>query len=249
WVNWLTLYGLEGLKSLPAGRPVIWNLAPLLAVISFLLAHSPQHFGYLRSRWCLELIVRKINTLLNISLSQSTLYRYFCRTGVVWRRAAPTLRLSDPEHEEKMAKILEALSNASEKPPVFYEDEVDIDLNPKIGADWCLRGQQKRVATPGKNQKYYLAGCFNAKTKEITCVGGLKKNSDLFIKLLDDISNQSVSAKTITLILDNYCIHKSRKVMAWLEKNPKFSLLFLPVYSPWLNKIERLWQSLHETVT
>ncbi|WP_175486190.1 transposase, partial [Xenorhabdus japonica] len=24
---------------------------------------------------------------------------------------------------------------------------------------------------------------------------------------------------------------------------------FLPVYSPWLNKIERLWQSLHETVT
>ncbi|CNC19622.1 transposase [Yersinia pseudotuberculosis] len=33
--------------------------------------------------------------------------------------------------------------------PVFYEDEVDIDLNlnPKIGADWCMKGQQKRIAT------------------------------------------------------------------------------------------------------
>ncbi len=42
WVNWLTLYGLEGLKSLPAGRPAIWNLAPLLSVISFLLNTFPK---------------------------------------------------------------------------------------------------------------------------------------------------------------------------------------------------------------
>ncbi|WP_237388482.1 IS630 family transposase [Xenorhabdus sp. Sc-CR9] len=249
WVNWLTLYGLEGLKSLPAGRPAIWNLAPLFTVISFLLQHSPQHFGYLRSRWSLELITLKINELLNTSLSQSTLYRYFCRTGIVWRRAAPTVKLPDPEYDEKMAKISETLSNASEKHPVFYEDEVDINLNPKIGADWCFKGQQKRVVTPGKNQKHYLAGCLNAKTKEITYVGSLRKNSDLFIKLLDEINNQYVSAKTITLILDNYCIHKSRKVRVWLAKNPKFNLLFLPTYCPWLNKIERLWQSLHETVT
>ncbi|WP_045970488.1 IS630 family transposase [Xenorhabdus doucetiae] len=249
WVNWLTLYGLEGLKSLPAGRPAIWNLAPLLSVISFLLQHSPQHLGYLRSRWSLELITLKINEILNISLSQSTLYRYFCRAGIVWRRAAPTLKLPDPEYDEKMAKISEALSNASGKHPVLYEDEVDINLNPKIGADWCFKGQQKRVVTPGKNQKHYLAGCLNAKTKEITYVGGLRKNSDLFIKLLDEINHQYTSAKTITLILDNYCIHKSRKVRVWLAKNPQFNLLFLPSYSPWLNKIERLWQSLHETVT
>ncbi|WP_445772206.1 transposase, partial [Rheinheimera sp.] len=31
--------------------------------------------------------------------------------------------------------------------------------------------------------------------------------------------------------------------------NPKFKLLFLPVYSPWHNKIEKLWHALHETIT
>ncbi len=46
-----------------------------------------------------------------------------------------------------------------------------------------------------------------------------------------------------------YGIHKSQKVKDWLVRHPKFTLLFLPVYSPWLNKIERLWQSLHETIT
>ncbi len=232
WVNWFTLYGLEGLKSLPAGRPAIWDLTPLLAVVSFLLQHSPQHLGYLRSRWSLEIITCNINELLNSSLSRSTRYRYFCRTGIVWRRAAPTVKLPDPEHNEKMAKIAEALSNASEQHPVFYEDEVDINLNPKIGADWCFKGQQKRVVTPGKNEKHSLAGCLNAQTKEITYVSGLRKNSDLFIKMLDELNRQHHRAKTITLILDNYSIHKSGKVMAWLAKNPKVNLLFLPVYSP-----------------
>ncbi|MDC9624071.1 IS630 family transposase, partial [Xenorhabdus sp. XENO-7] len=249
WINWLTLYGLEGLKSLPAGRPATWNLTSLFPLLSFLVQHSPQQFGYLRSRWSLELFIIQIKELIKVKFSKSTFYRYLCQAGIVWRRAAPTLKLPDPEYDEKMAKITEALSNSSEPHPVFYEDEVDIHFNPKIGSGWYFKGQQKRIVTPGKNQKHYLAGCLNALTGKITYVGGLHKNSELFINLLDEINRQYSSAETITLILDNYGIHKSRKVMDWLARNSKFNLLFLPAYSPWLNKIERLWQSLHETVT
>ncbi len=68
------------------------------------------------------------------------------------------LRIRDPHKDEKMAVIHKALDECSAEHPVFYEDEVDIHLNPKIGADWQLRGQQKRVVTPGQNEKYYLAG-------------------------------------------------------------------------------------------
>ena len=39
---------------------------------------------------------------------------------------------------------------------MFYEDEVDIDLNPKIGADCMRKGQQKRIVTPGQNQKLWF---------------------------------------------------------------------------------------------
>ncbi|OCQ52103.1 Integrase core domain protein [Photorhabdus australis subsp. thailandensis] len=67
--------------------------------------------------------------------------------------------------------------------------------------------------------------------------------------MLDELNHQYPRAETLTLILDNYGIHKSQKVKEWLARHPKFTLLFLPVYSPWLNKIERLWQSLHETIT
>ncbi|CEK21586.1 transposase [Xenorhabdus nematophila AN6/1] len=249
WVKGFRLYGLEGLNSLPAGRPAVWDLTPLDNILFFLLQQSPQELGYLRSRWSLELINKTLNELFNISLTSSTLYRYFVQEDIVWRRASPTVKQPDPEYNEKMAKITEAKANISERHPVFYEDEVDIDLNPKIGADWCFKGQQKRIVTPGKNEKYYLAGCLNAQTKEITYVKGEKKNSDLFIKMLDELNARHPHAETITLILDNDCIHKSHKVKNWLTQHGRFTLLFLPVYSPWLNKIERLWQSLHETVT
>ncbi len=63
-----------------------------------------------------------------------------------------------------MAVIHKALDECSAEHPVFYEDEVDIHLNPKIGADWQLRGQQKRVVTPGQNEKYYLAGALHSGT-------------------------------------------------------------------------------------
>ncbi len=47
------------------------------------------------------------------------------------------------------ANIEAALLHCDADNPVFYEDEVDIDLNPKLGADWMFRAQQKLVVTLG----------------------------------------------------------------------------------------------------
>ena len=148
-----------------------------------------------------------------------------------------------------MATINEALGRCSADHPVFYEDEVDIHLNPKLGADWMLRGQQKKVATPGQNRKHYLAGALHAGTGNVTYVASDSKDTDLFLSLLQTLKRTYRRARSITLILDNYIIHKSKKAQRWLAKNPKFIVLYQPVYSPWVNQIERLWHALHETIT
>lgn len=80
-----------------------------------------------------------------------------------------------------MTAINLALASCNAEHPVFYEDEVDIHLNPKIGADWQLRGQHKRVVTPGQNEKYYFAGALHSSTGKVSYVGGNSKSSALFI--------------------------------------------------------------------
>ncbi|EOD8900031.1 TPA: IS630 family transposase, partial [Klebsiella pneumoniae] len=221
----------------------------ILQLLPLLVQRSPKDFGWLRSRWSTELLALVVNRLFDVTLHRSTLHRYLRQADMVWRRAAPTLKIKDPHYEEKRLVIEQALAQEQTTHPVFYQDEVDIDLNPKIGADWMPKGQQKRIATPGQNQKHYLAGALHSGTGRVHYVSGSSKSSDLFISLLERLRRTYRRAKTITLVADNYIIYKSRKVERWLEENPKFRLLFLPTYSPWLNPIERLWLSLHETIT
>ncbi|CNF75247.1 IS630 orf [Yersinia similis] len=110
--------------------------------------------------------------------------------------------------------------------PVFYEDEVDIDLNPQIGADWQKKGKQKRIPTPGKNEKHYLAGALHAGTGRVDYVSGASKNFGLFINMLRKLKRTYRRAKTITLIVDDYIIHKSKKTLEWLKSNPKFIVIY-----------------------
>lgn len=103
------------------------------------------------------------------------LWRWLPAAGLVWRRAAPTQRIRDPHKDEKMAVTGAALKQCSQEHLVFYEDEVDIHLNPKIGTDRQVRGQQKRVVTPVQNEKYYLAGALHNDTGKVSYVGGAAK--------------------------------------------------------------------------
>ncbi|AYA41052.1 IS630 family transposase [Xenorhabdus nematophila] len=249
WVNWYTLYGIEGLQSLPSGRPRQWPVESICLLLRQLISHSPEVFGYQRSRWSSELLAIQVHEITGYPLHASTIRRWLPQANIVWRRAAPTLRIRDPHKEEKLRAINDALEKCNPDHPVFYEDEVDIHLNPKIGADWQLRGQQKRVITPGQNEKYYLAGALHSGTGKVSYVGSNNKDSSLFIKLLAHLKATYRRAKSITLIVDNYIIHKSQKTQQWLAQNSKFRLIYQPIYSPWINHIEKLWLALHETIT
>lgn len=249
WLNWYHEGGLEALRSQRPGRPPSLPIRHIIRVLQVLIQFSPQDLGYQRSRWSTELFAIEINRLLGLNIAASTLRRWLPREGIVWRRVAPTLRIKDPDYDIKVEQVKQALAGCCQDNPVLYADEVDIDLNPKLGADWTLRGQQKKVVTPGINEKHYLAGALHAATGQVTYVAGYKKNSALFISLLEVLRRRYRRARNITLILDNYVIHKSRVVQSWLADNPKYILVFQPVYSPWINKIELLWHKLHETVT
>lgn len=117
WVNWFTLYGLEGLKSLPPGRGRRWPFEHICSLLRQLTKHSSSDFGYHRSRWSTELLTIKINEITDCNLHASTVRRWLPSAGLVWRRAAPTLRIPDPHKEEKMAVIAKALAQCSAEYP------------------------------------------------------------------------------------------------------------------------------------
>ena len=244
-------FGVRGLEPQRRGRSDWKATDKVLSELENLVKSTPREHGYIRSRWSSELLARVLGERLGIAVHATTIRRWLERLTIVWRRARPTLRMRDPRRGARMRAVNRALARGEADPytEVFYVDEADVDLNPRLGACWTPRARQAEVVTPGTNRKNYLAGALHAQSGRVVCVEHQCKDSLLFIRLLHELKRTYRRARNIVLIVDNYCIHKSRVTQSWLARNPKFELVFQPPYCPWVNVIERLWKALHDTVT
>ena len=214
---------------------------------------SPRTFGLLRSRWTCATVVVLLLELHQLRVSRETVRRWLHQENLVWRRPRPVLRPQDPRRASKLRALRQLLRQLPVDEVAVFEDEVDINTNPKIGSMWMARGQQETVETPGNNSKRYLAGSVNWRTGTLIVTEGEKRNADLFLAHLDELRRRFRLYRKIHVICDNACFHKaatSKKVQAYLAKwGDRIVLHYLPTYAPETNPIERLWWHLHEEVT
>ena len=157
WINWFTLSGAEGLKSLPSGRGRRWPFEHICALLRELIKHSPGDFGYQRSRWSTELLAIKICEVTGCPLHASTIRRWLPAAGLVWRRAAPTLRIRDPHKEEKWSLSMKHWRNAVRKTPCFTKMRWIFTSIPKLAqtgsyvgskSAWSRRARMKSTISP-----------------------------------------------------------------------------------------------------
>ena len=80
----------------------------------------------------------------------------------------------DPDHAAKLAAIRELLTTLPADETAVFMDEVDVNLNPKVGCQWMKRGEQAVVETPGTNEKRYLAGSIHWRTGRVILTGTSK---------------------------------------------------------------------------
>ena len=222
--------------------------------VRWILAGTPQDFGHRRPTWTRALLIETAKRYTGgVAVSRTTMGRVLRAIRARRGRAKPTAPCpwSKARRAKRMA-LIHALVDAL--PPgeaCVWEDEADIDLNPRIGADWTLPGEQRTVPTPGKNVKRYFAAAMDARTDRLAWVKGERKNSRLFIDLLKRLLAAYVDRAVIHVVLDNYGIHSSKQTRTWLEQfGGKFRLHFLPPYDPDDNRIERkVWREVHANVT
>lgn len=224
-----------------------------LATLYDVVASSPQEYGWRRPTWTREILVETLVRETGVRIHVSTMSTALRLIGARLGRPKPTVGCpwSKRAKNKRLREIQQLIDNLPDDEVAVYEDEVDIHLNPKIGPDWMVRGQQKEVLTPGKNVKRYLAGAVDSRTNQLIWVAGEKKDSMLFILLLWELVQHYSDAKVIHVILDNYSIHSTRQVELSLatEHGQRLRLHFPPPYCPDHNRIERVWRDLHADVT
>ena len=221
--------------------------------VRWILQGTPRDYLHRRPTWTRALLIETAERYTGVRVSKTTMGRVLKTIGARRGRAKPLAPCpwSQARKTKRMALIHALVDALPPDETCVWEDEADIDLNPRIGADWTLPGEQRTVMTPGQNVKRYFAAAMDATNDRLVWVKGEKKNSRLFIALLKKLLEVHADKKVIHVVLDNYGVHSSKQTRAWLGQfGGKFRLHYLPPYDPDDNRIERkVWREVHANVT
>jgi putative transposase len=250
WKDRFEQEGLDGLLDRPRGAPrrfgTLWPALVAAWVVGFL----PRAFGFLRSRWCCETLALLLWQRYEVDVSRETIRRWLHRENLVWRRPRPVLKRTDPRRQARLEKLRALLRNLPDDETAVFEDEVDLALNPEIGFMWMERGQQAEVATPGDNDKCYLAGSLHWRTGLLITTVGPKRDAALFVAHLEELLSRLRRYKKIHVICDNARFHTARVVQEfYAQHQDRLEFHPLPLYAPECNPVERVWWRLHEAIT
>jgi transposase len=253
WVKRFAAEGMEGLGGHKPGRPFRFAAYWGAVVVGWVTEKAPRDFGFLRSRWCCEAVALLMLTTHDVEVSRETVRRWLRQGGLVYRRPRPVVGPKDPDRQAKLDALRGLLAGLPADETAVFQDEVDINTNPKIGSMWMARGRQATVETPGNNEKRYLSGSIHWRTgKVFVTEGAVKQGRDtpLFLAHLDELRSRLRRYRKIHVICDSARCHTSEAVAVYLwDHRERIELHLLPKYSPDCNPIERVWWNLHDRIT
>jgi len=225
--------GLEAVVGSRRPRAAAWSAWWVALAVQWVTLRSPTDCGFVRSRWTCATVVVLLREDYGVRVSRETVRRGLRRADLVWRRPRPVLRPKDPLRAEKLRGIRTLLRNLPANETAVFQDEVDVNTNPKIGAMWMPKGRQAEVPTPGTNVKRYLAGSLHWRTGQLLLSRpGKRRNADLFLAHLDELRRRLRRYRVIHVIGDNARFHdpaRCRKVREYLRRwGGRIQLHFLP---------------------
>ena len=170
--------------------------------------------------------------------------------GLSYTRPTYTLDKADPKKQEQFRKTFETLKKLLEGDitTILFEDESMIRDYQAIMKTWFPKGKQRIIPTYGKHEGVKLVGFLDYETGHVYVEEHKKYDAEVFLQFLKNVLCQYPNGK-IVIILDNAKIHHAKLLKEFLEENRnRLEFVYLPPYSPNLNKIEELWGWLKDSV-
>lgn len=228
---------LEGLKDKPrTGKPPLISPAQKTSVIA--LACTRPSDG--STRWTIRklakatgLSVGAVHMILNEGQIKPHKTHYWCGKS------------PDPEFEEKQAAILGLYLDPPDNALVLAVDE-------KSQIQALDRTQPELPMKPGKPRRHTATYTRHGTTCLLAALSVHEGNVEgrcvdrhthkeflAYLKYL----YRKYPRKQLHVILDNFSVHKHKKVTEWAAKRRRLTLHFTPTYASWLNQVE-IWFSI-----
>jgi len=175
----------------------------------------------------------------------NTIVNLLRKNEFVWKRTRHSLKKRDEtafRQAQTDIALLRGKADAGEIVLAYLDEAGFSAIHPNRSAWTKICFQHLIPAIRGKRLNVLAAMMSTGELESTQFTGSM--TSEILIEFLDEVCSKYTIS--ITFILDNASMHRSKKVskhMIELEKKG-IKLYFLPPYSPELNRIEKLWQQM-----
>jgi len=199
--------------------------------------------------WTLQRVADYMTEHTGITVSSETIRRLLARQEIVFSQPQHTISSPDPDYAIKKKTIEEVRDQVKAGDVFYYADEFNVSLLPTLRALWSPKGQQVMIQTPGQQTTSYGIGAVNYYTGETVVQFQRHKRRQEIAHLLEALVEKHPTG-TISVVWDNANTHEDEEVDAVVRATEgRLVLLYLPIYSPWLNPSEMLWRHFRREVT
>lgn len=200
------------------------------------------------TRWSSRLLASRLG------IDHSTVVKAWHDYGVApWREGAFKFS-TDPELVAKVVDVVELYLAPPENAIVLCVDEKS-----QIRALECTApGLPMRPGKPAARTHDYsrhgtstLFAALKIATGHVTPACKPRLRHQEFLAFLKKVARAYPEGQ-LNLMMDDYAVHKTPEVTAWLAENPRFGVHFTPTSASWLNLVEAWFgiierQALHRT--
>jgi transposase len=242
WLKRFLEGGFDALKDKPrSGRPVL--IEPRVwQKVTTLIVQSPERFNVPMARWSLRILADFLRERFHWRVSRSSLSRFLRSMALKPHRVRYWLNPSDPDFDEKAARICKLYLEPPLRTTVLSIDE-------KPGVQALRRTHPTRSMTFGKAMRvefeYERKGtrnifaAFNVKTGHVLVWVTPERTMPYVVSFLDQLV-RFYGRGPIVIITDNISTRTGDAARAWLAKHPRVQFVFTPKHGSWLNQVE-IW--------
>jgi transposase len=230
---------LEGLSDLPrSGAPRTIGDDRVAEIVEKTLRSVPGG----KTHWSTRSMAKEA------AISPDSVSRIWRAFGLKPHRAESFQISNDPYYVEKVRDVVGLYMSPPENALVLCVDEKSqIQALQRSQPVLPLRAGKPEGHTPEyfRHGTISLFAALDVKNGEVLGKCYRRHRASEFLSFLKEIEKHVgpdvAEGKTVHLILDNYCTHKSASVMRWLVRRPHWHLHFTPTHASWLNQVERFF--------
>lgn len=247
WLDrWKQRRGYEALQRKPgSGRKRILNEERLRKLKKIVLRPA-SHYGYETDLWTCRRLIQTTQRELGVRLSQPTMWRMLRGSGLTYQK--PERRYFEANEEQRKEWLQKEIPKIKRtvkefKAILYFEDESMISLTAMLGKTWAPKGHPPQQAVTGKRGGIAALSAIGQRGSLVFTLHEKRIASPEIIAFLSQLLKHH-PRRHLVVVMDRAPAHTSKSTQAFIARQKRLHVFYLPPYSPDFNPDEEVWNHL-----